>query len=170
MALVVEDGTGKADADSFISLIGARALAEKYGITLPTNDTAAEVVLRQGCQYVVLQEKCFNGGRLTTRQALPWPRTGATNAYGVEYADGDMPVQLGYSQVYAAAEYAAGKDVRASDDGLSVAGKEVTGAVAVSYFNNGKTGKAITITKSLDALAPLMGGCRNNSFEFPVGR
>ena len=46
MALVVEDGTGKADADSFISLIGARAFAEKYGITLPTNDTAAEVVLR----------------------------------------------------------------------------------------------------------------------------
>ena len=170
MALVVESGLGLADADSFISLFDARAFAEKYGITLPTNDAAAEVALRQGCQYVELQQKCFSGSRLTSTQALSWPRTGATNVYGVEYADGDMPVQLGYSQVYAAAEYAAGKDVRASDDGLSVASKEVTGAVAVSYFNNGKTGKAITITKSLDALAPLMGGCRNNGFEFPVGR
>ena len=170
MALVVEDGTGKSDADSFISLFDARAFSEKYGITLPTNDAAAEVALRQGCQYVELQQKCFSGSRLTSTQALSWPRTGATNSYGAEYADGDMPAQLGYAQVYAAAEYAAGKDVRASDDGLSVASKEVTGAVAVSYFNNGKTGKSITITKSLDALAPLMTGCSNNEFEFRVGR
>ena len=170
MALVVETGVGLADADSFISLFDARAFAAKYGITLPVDDAAAEVALRQGCQYVELQQKCFSGSRLTSTQALSWPRTGATNAYGAEYADGDMPVQLGYSQVYAAAEYAAGKDVRASDDGLSVASKEVTGAVAVSYFNNGKTGKAITITKSLDALAPLMGGCLNNGFEFRVVR
>ena len=170
MALVVETGVGLAAADSFISLEGARAFAAKYGVTLPADDTAAEVALRQGCQYVELQQKCFSGSRLTSTQALSWPRTGATNAYGAEYADGDMPVQLGYSQVYAAAEYAAGKDVRASDDGLSVASKEVTGAVAVSYFNNGKTGKAITITKSLDALAPLMVSCSNNGFEFRVVR
>ena len=51
-----------------------------------------------------------------------------------------------------------------------MASKEVTGAVAVSYFNNGKTGKSITITKSLDALAPLMSGCSNNGFEFRVVR
>ena len=170
MALVVETGAGLADADSFISLFDARAFAAKYGVTLPVDDAAAEVALRQGCQYVELQQKCFSGSRLTSTQALSWPRTGATNVYGVEYADGDMPVQLGYSQVYAAAEYAAGKDVRASDDGLSVASKEVTGAVAVSYFNNGKTGKAITITKSLDALAPLMVSCSNNGFEFRVVR
>lgn len=170
MALVVEDGTGKSDADSFISLVDARAFAANYGITLPTNDTAAEVALRQGCQYVELQQECFSGSRLTSTQALSWPRTGATNVYSFEYADGYMPPQLGFAQVYAAAEYAAGKDVRASDDGLSVASKEVTGAVAVSYFNNGKTGKAITITKSLDALAPLMTGCSNNGFEFLVGR
>ena len=170
MSLVVESGIGNPLADSFISLVDARAFAAKYGITLPVDDAAAEVALRQGCQYVELQQKCFSGSRLTSTQALSWPRTGATNAYGAEYADGDMPVQLGYAQVYAAAEYAAGKDVRASDDGLSVASKEVTGAVSVSYFNNGKTGKAITITKSLDALAPLMNSCRNNGFEFPVGR
>ena len=170
MALVVETGVGLDDADSFISLDGAREFAAKYGITMPADDTAAEVALRQGCQYVELQQKCFSGSRLTTTQALSWPRTGATNAYGDEYADGNMPPQLGFAQVYAAAEYAAGKDVRASDDGLSVASKEVTGAVAVSYFNNGKTGKSIAITKSLDTLSPLMVSCSNNGFEFRVVR
>ena len=170
MALVVETGVGLADADSFISLFDARAFAAKYGINLPADDAAAEVALRQGCQYVELQQKCFSGSRLTTTQALSWPRAGATNVYGVEYADGVIPAQLGFAQVYAAAEYATGKDVRASDDGLSVASKEVTGAVAVSYFNNGKTGKTLSITKSLDALAPLMVSRSNNGFEFRVVR
>ena len=73
MALVIEDGTGKSDADSFISLVDARAFAAKYGITLPVNDTAAEVALRQGCQYVELQQKCFSGSLLTTTQELSWP-------------------------------------------------------------------------------------------------
>ena len=170
MALVVESGVGLADADSFISLEGARAFAAKYGITLPTNDAAAEVALRQGCQYVELQQKCFSGSRLTTTQALSWPRTGATNAYGVEYADGDMPAQLGYAQVHAAAEYAAGTDVRATDDGKAIASEEVSGAVAVSYFNNGKTGGAVVITRAMDALSPLLVVPGNNGFEFRVGR
>ena len=170
MALVVESGVGLAGADSFISLEDARAFAAKYGITLPTNDEAAEVALRQGCQYVELQQKCFSGSRLTTTQALSWPRTGATNVYGFGYDDGYMPKQLGFAQVYAAAEYAAGTDVRATDDGKAIASEEVTGAVAVSYFNNGKTGGTVVITRAMDALSPLLVVPGNNGFEFRVGR
>ena len=170
MALVVESGVGLADADSFISLEGARAFAAKFGITLPADDTAAKVALRQGCQYVELQQKRFSGSRLTATQALSWPRTGATNVYSFEYADGYMPKQLGFAQVYAAAEYAAGTDVRATDDGKSIASEEVTGAVAVSYFNNGKTGGSVVITRAMDELAPLLVVPGNNSFEFRVGR
>ena len=169
MALTVESGIGNPLADSFISLADSREFAAKYGITLPADDAAAEVALRQGCQYVELQQECFSGSRLTTTQALSWPRTGATNSYGVEYADGDMPAQLGYAQVYAAAEYGAGTDVRATDDGKAVASEDVTGAVAVSYFNNGKTGSTVTITKCLDALKPLL-VCASNGFEFRVSR
>ena len=51
MSLVIDGGTGKSDTDSFISLSDARAFAAKYGITLPADDTAAEVTLHQGCQY-----------------------------------------------------------------------------------------------------------------------
>ena len=170
MALVVETGMGLADADSFISLEGARAFAAKYGITLPADDTAAEVALRQGCQYVELQQKLFSGSRLTATQALSWPRTGATNVYSFDYDDGYMPKQLGFAQVYAAAEYAAGTDVRATDDGKAIASEEVTGAVAVSYFNNGKTGGVVTITRAMDALSTLLVVPGNNGFEFRVGR
>ena len=168
--LTVESGIGNPLADSFISLVDARAFAAKFGITLPADDTAAEVALRQGCQYVELQQKCFSGSRLTTTQALSWPRTGATNVYSFDYDDGYMPKQLGFAQVYAAAEYAAGTDVRATDDGKSIASEEVSGAVAVSYFNNGKTGGTVVITRAMDELLPLLVVSGNNGFEFRVGR
>ena len=169
MALVVETGAGLDDSDSYISLADARALAEKYGITLPALDADAEVALRQGAQYVDLQEPGFCGSRLVDTQAMAWPRTETVNAYGQTIAAGAMPKQLGIAQVYAAAEYGAGTDVRATDDGKAVASEEVTGAVAVSYFNNGKTGSTVTITKCLDALSPLL-VCASNGFEFRVSR
>ncbi|MBU4707835.1 DnaT-like ssDNA-binding protein, partial [Salmonella enterica] len=46
MALVVEDGSIVAGADSYLSLEDARALAAKYGYALPADDTEAEAALR----------------------------------------------------------------------------------------------------------------------------
>jgi hypothetical protein len=169
MALVVETGAGLADSDSYISLADARTMAAKYGVTLPTLDADAEVALRQGAQYVDLQEPGFCGSRLVDTQYMAWPRTETVNSYGQTIAAGAMPKQLGMAQVYAAAEYGAGTDVRANDDGKSVASEAVTGAVSVSYFNNGKTGSTVTITKCLDALRPLL-VCASNGFEFRVSR
>ena len=160
MALIVEDGTGLVDSDSYISLADARTFAANYGITLPADDTEAEITLRQGTQYVDLQEDCFVGDRLTDTQALAYPRDD----------DSGMPKALGRATVYAAAEFALGTDVRATDDGKAIASEEVTGAVAVSYFNNGKTGGTVTITRAMDALKSLLVACKNNGFEFGVYR
>ena len=160
MALIVESGAGLADADSYISLADARTFAANYGITLPADDTEAEIALRQGTQYVDLQEPCFVGERLTDDQALAYPRDD----------DGGMPSALGKATVYAAAEFALGTDVRASDDGKAIASEEVVGAVRVGYFNNGKTGGTVIITKAMDALKRLLVACKNNGFEFGVYR
>ena len=167
--LIVEDGTGKSDSDSYVSLVDARALAVKYGYTLPTDDTAAEVALRQGAAYIDMQEPCFGGARKLLTQALAWPRIGAKTTFKAEIADDTIPSQLLMAQVAAAAEYGAGVDVRPTDDGKAIASEEVTGAVAVSYFNNGKTGNTVVITKAMDALKTLMVAC-SNGFEFRVYR
>jgi hypothetical protein len=170
MPLIVEDGTGLSNADAYISLADARIYAAAYGYTLPDDDTLAEIAIRQGTQYIDMQESCFGGTRLVQAQSLSWPRLGAVNAYGFEIASDSIPLQLGYATVAAADEFGAGTDVRATDDGKSIASEEVTGAVAVSYFNNGKTGGTVTITKALDALKSLLVTCANNGFEFRVGR
>jgi hypothetical protein len=169
MALTVEDGIGLAGADSYISLADARTYAASYGYALPVDDTEAEVTLRNGALYVDLQESCFSGSRLTNTQALSWPRKDFTNALGVDLDDGAMPVALGYAQVAAAAEFAKGIDVRASDDGKAIESETVTGAVAVSYFNTG-SGSSVVITRAIDALKTLLSSCANNGFEFRVGR
>lgn len=168
MALIVETGTGLSNADSYITLADARVYAANYGLTLPADDTEAEIALRQGCAYIELQEGRYSGTRVSTSQALAWPRTDASNSVGVDYPDNVVPIQLGRAQVAAAAEFAKGTDVRATDDGKSVASEAITGAVSVSYFNNGKTGESVVITRALDELRILL--VNGGGYSFRVER
>ncbi|MGK9687287.1 hypothetical protein O6443_24010, partial [Salmonella enterica subsp. enterica] len=71
-------GQGLPNADSYVSLEDGRALAAKYGLELPEDDTAAEAALRNGAVYVGLFESQMCGRRVSASQALAFPRTGIT--------------------------------------------------------------------------------------------
>jgi hypothetical protein len=164
--LIVEDGTGLATADSYISLAEARTYALSYGYTLPVDDTDADVALRKGAVYVGLFESSFSGERLVDTQSLAWPRENAFKCAGqdqIEIPSDSVPIEIQNANVIAAASYGQSINVRPNDDGLAVASKEVTGAVKVSYFDNGKTGKSAQITEAVDALGPLM--CNSSLFS-----
>ena len=163
MALIV-------GADTYATLAEARTIAASRGWLLPASDSDAEVALRNGADYVDMQEPRFKGERLNSAQTMAWPRTGATYCDGREIADGAYPAELLRAQVAAAAEYGAGTDVRASTDGRTVASEAVDGAVSVSYFDNGQTGSQITITKAIDALKPLFAGDYGSPLTFRVLR
>ena len=162
MALVVETGSVVPGADSYVSLADARTLATSYGLTLPADDTEAEVALRNGAVYVGLQEPSMCGRRVSASQSLAYPRQGVS-VYGFSLASDVIPPQVIHAQVVAAAEYGAGTDVRASSDGRVTETERVEGAVTVSYFNNGVTGATTTITEALDALRPLLCGSVNGA-------
>ncbi len=168
MPLIVEDGTGKSNADSYVSLADARQIAASYGLSLPEDDTAAEAALRNGALYIGLQEAAMCGRRVSATQSLAYPRTGVS-VYGFPLASNIIPRQLVTAQVMAAVEYGKGTDVRASTDGRAVASERVEGAVSVSYFNNGQTGANVVITAAMDALRPLLCGS-NSGFSFNVYR
>lgn len=159
-----------AGADSFVSVDDARLIAAKYGWSLAGTDAELEPFLRSGAQYVVLQESRFNGTRVSADQELSWPRDNATNVYGFDIDSSSIPSQVLVAQVAAASEYSIGTDVRATSNGKSVASEAVVGAVSKSYFNNGKSGDAVEITKSLDALKPLFTSIGSNGFSFYVAR
>lgn len=80
MALVVEDGTGKADAESFISVADALAYHEARGNAAwaaVATDTVREQLLRKATDYMEFAYgQRWKGVRTTTTQALSWPRSG----------------------------------------------------------------------------------------------
>ena len=139
MPLIVETGAIVPNADSYISLADARALAANYGLELPADDTAAEVALRNGATYVGLAEPQMCGRRVSAEQSLAYPRTGVT-LNGFPVANNAIPKQVILAQVIASATYGAGTEVRANSDGRSVQTERVEGAVTVTYFNNGNNG------------------------------
>lgn len=168
MTLIVEDGSIVPYADSYISLDDARAYAENYGIILPEDDLEAERALRNGANYVGLQEPQMCGSRVSPVQTLAYPRKGVT-LFGYPVPSDSIPFQVIQAQVAAAAEYGKGTDVRASTDGRMTSLERVEGAVTVEYFNNGVSGSTTTITAAMDALGPLLCGS-TNGFEFRVYR
>lgn len=159
MALVVEDGTGLSNADSYVSINDARVEANALGLSLPANTTDAESALRNGARYVNGFEGRFSGSRLVDDQALSFPREDSIKCFGtncIDIASNAIPRDLKLGQVLAAVEYGKGVDVTPNDDGLSIQSEEVTGAVKVQYFDNGKTGADVTLTASINAIKPLM--------------
>lgn len=78
MALEVEDGSGKADAESYISVADATAYHAARGNAAwaaLASDIVREQMLRRGTEYMVQEYRMrWKGVRATAVQALDWPR------------------------------------------------------------------------------------------------
>lgn len=76
MALIVEDGTGLSNAESFASVAFANTYHTNRGNALWTGtDAVKEAALRKATDYI--QAKYYprwGGSRMTDAQALDWPR------------------------------------------------------------------------------------------------
>jgi hypothetical protein len=163
MPLIVEDGTGLENADSYISLVDARSLAVNYGYSLPADDIDAEVALRQGADYVDLSEPSFTGTRLNDVQALAWPRSNAYKCIGNTYivlASDSVPSDVKRAQVVAAAGYGAGGNPRGNINGKTVI-QETVGPLTVRYSDNSGDSATYTITAANDLLRPYTCGSSN---------
>ena len=86
--IVVEDGSGKTDSNSYISEAGLTTYATDRGITL-TGDAA--VLLIQAMDYI--EQQPFKGYKLTDDQALQWPR-GNVMIDGYSVGTDEIPVLL----------------------------------------------------------------------------
>jgi hypothetical protein len=77
MTLIVEDGTGKPDAQSFASVATADAQMAELGMTIWTslNEPEKEQALRRATQYMEQVYRLrWQGYRTTNGQSLSWPR------------------------------------------------------------------------------------------------
>lgn len=154
MALIVETGLIVAGANSFISLVDARALASTLGLSLSVDDTAAEIELINGGRYVNSQEPSLQGSRVSADQLMCFPRVGVYK-YGFLIASDTVPQDVICAQVEAAAAIAGGVNPYPVDNGKEVQSQEVVGAVKRSYFESNTTASDIEITAALNCLFPV---------------
>lgn len=106
MALTVQTPLAPTEeADSYLSLADWRARADTLGITLPTDDTEAEIRIRAGMLYVDSNQ--FQGQTVVAFQGTQFPRSGITSYVDgelVEYDNEKIPQQVIDAVLYAAAE------------------------------------------------------------------
>jgi hypothetical protein len=95
MSLIVEDGTGLANAESYVSVAAATTYHANFGNAawLDLDPATQEIYLRKATRDLdVLFGRTYLSTMLTTTQALLWPRVGYTTCDGV-YVTG-VPVAL----------------------------------------------------------------------------
>jgi hypothetical protein len=94
MALIVEDGTGLTDAESYVSLEFSDAYLASVGATswAVAIVSAREMALRKATEYVELAYK-WRGLRVNSEQALSWPR-GRVIRDNIELPTNAIPLEL----------------------------------------------------------------------------
>lgn len=97
MALIVEDGTGKADAESYLSVAEISAVLATTGEDAAwlalASDTVREQVARKTMRALET-EHAFRGEKKTQTQATEWPRVNAEDDDGFCYPDDEIPTRL----------------------------------------------------------------------------
>jgi hypothetical protein len=90
MALEVEDGTGKANADSYASVVEADTYlaARNYTSWAALAADVKDACLRKATEYMSIY--AWKGARVTATQALDWPRSDVW-AYGFELSSDAIP-------------------------------------------------------------------------------
>lgn len=137
MALVVEDGTGKADAEAYISVADADTYFAARGnaawAALLTD--AKEAALRLGFDYMgAVYGQRWKGCRVSATQAGDWPRDGVC-VNGYEVPDDEVPLAVARANAELAVRASAGSLLE--DQGAQVKSEQV-GPIAVSYMDGAR--------------------------------
>jgi len=95
--LIVEDGTGVANANTYVDLAYLQNYADNRGLTLPTSDTDKEIFLLRAMDYLEGRRDEFQGSKAVVDQSLQWPRVDVSIDC-VELAVDTIPEELKRAQ------------------------------------------------------------------------
>ena len=172
MALIVEDGTGKADAESYASLATIVAYATARGlvfvITGGTNEADAESAARRATVWL---DGAYRGrftGRRTNgrKQALEWPRVNAHDQQcPPDYIESDeIPQEIVDACCEAAIREKAAPGALSPDvtPGTIAKRERVEGAVEVEYVRAGGVVDQRPVATVIDDILGSLLGARSS--------
>ena len=163
MALIVEDGSGKADAESYLSVADAdtriAALPSPPASWTGATTAAKEAALRDGTRYLDLLYGSRWRGRKTDRDnALGWPRFRARDDDEYLYDSDDIPSALEDATAQAAVRSIAGTDLLAdlANPGTLESKSVQVGSIKSSRTYSGGNSPRTEYTEICLAVAPLI--------------
>jgi hypothetical protein len=175
MTLIVEDGTGIDDAESYASLAQAADYHSKFNNTewADSDDTTREAGLRRATQFLDTNYRArFVGFKADPTQTLEWPRVYNLYQYPgqsltpVEW-NPPLPQCVVTACMELALRYVKSGDLQPDlDRGGAVASKTV-GAISISYFAGAPGGKQF---RQIDAiLGKVIGGGGSSNIKLRRG-
>lgn len=128
--LIIEDGTGKPDAESYASAADLVIYAGKFGVTIPADVPAQEALLRRAA--LAMDGMTWKGRTTSSDQALAWPRRGVELDCEIK-PDNYLPARIEYGQMALAAEIHADDIDPIEKRTGAVTRERVEGAVDTEY-------------------------------------
>lgn len=163
IVITVEDGTGVALANSFVSVADARAYATNRGVVFIGDDDAIAAMLIRASDYIEAQECLFQGDRTAPDQSLTWPRTEVV-LNGDDFPSNAVPKSLISAQIQLAMAINAGFDLQPNISPQDYVKREKVGPIETEYADPLAVGIMPTFTAVNALLAPLFGQCATSKF------
>jgi hypothetical protein len=136
MTLIIEDGTGVDNANSYVTDAEYVAFAAARGRTIGVDAPAREKELILAMDFVESHRSQFQGIKILSTQSLQYPRTPVyIDSY--LFPSNEIPVELKNSQMESAA-IVNSESLLKTGSTKNVQSESVAGAVSRSYFNGGK--------------------------------
>ncbi|WP_323986394.1 DnaT-like ssDNA-binding protein [Pseudomonas canadensis] len=101
MTLIIEDGTGKPDAESYASSDELAMYAVKFGTVIPEGVPAQEALLRRAA--LAMDGMTWKGRKTSSEQGLSWPRREVLLDQEIK-PNNYLPARIQYGQMALAAE------------------------------------------------------------------
>lgn len=150
MALVVEDGTGLANATSFVSRADYIAFAAARGVTIADED-ATDVQLVKAMDYLLT--RCYRGDPKTGDQGLPFPRRVENFDGTLAFPDDEVPAGMKRGQMFAALAVRDGVNLQPVSAGGAAVKREKVGPIETEY-DTAMTYDAPSLPAVRSAIAP----------------
>jgi hypothetical protein len=146
MTLIIEDGTSKANAESYLSVADFKGYCDARGLSYAGQaDTAIEQKLRIATGYIDTVKR-YKGSRLTTAQALEFPRDGLTDWGGLEVTGVPGRVKQACAEL---AFKAFTENLYVDLDRGGMVTSQSVGPISVSYADGAPAGKSFMVAMKL---------------------
>ncbi len=152
MALIIEDGTNVAGANSFNTDVELVAYAAARSFELPVTESERDVLQIQAMDFITSNEDDMQGHRITSDQELSFPRSGVV-VNGFAIASTEIPSTLKKAQNEAS--IAAYTQSLIVNESVSNVQSEKVDVLATSYFKNGSK-TTVKLDRVYNYLSPIL--------------